>query len=82
VLDQVPEGIRPRPGHEAAVDLVSRAAPRTLEQSEKEMLIQALAQNGGSIPDVARQLGISRGTVYNKLRRFAVDPDQYRIKPS
>jgi transcriptional regulator with PAS, ATPase and Fis domain/tetratricopeptide (TPR) repeat protein len=82
VLDQVPEGIRPRSGQEAAVDMVSRAAPRTLEQSEKEMLIQALAQNGGSIPDVARQLGISRGTVYNKLRRFAVDPDQYRIKPS
>ena len=44
------------------------------------MLVQALAQNGGSIPEVARQLGISRGTVYNKLRRFALNPDQYRIK--
>jgi transcriptional regulator with PAS, ATPase and Fis domain len=80
VLDQVPEGIRPRSGPVATGEMVSRAMPRTLEQSEKEMLIAALAQNGGSIPDVARQLGISRGTVYNKLRRFAVDPDQYRIK--
>jgi two-component system, NtrC family, response regulator HydG len=82
VLDQVPEGIRPRSGPVATGEMVSRAMPRTLEQSEKEMLIAALAQNGGSIPDVARQLGISRGTVYNKLRRFSVDPDQYRIKPS
>jgi sigma-54 dependent transcriptional regulator, acetoin dehydrogenase operon transcriptional activator AcoR len=80
VLDQVPEGIRPREGQERSGDSMSRSSPRTLEQSEKELLIQALAQNGGSIPDVARQLGISRGTVYNKLRRFAVDPDQYRIK--
>jgi len=80
VLDQVPEGIRPRPGAERGVDSLTRGVPRTLEQSEKELLVQALAQNGGSIPDVARQLGISRGTVYNKLRRFALDPDQYRIK--
>jgi len=80
VLDQVPEGIRPRMGAERESEPLSRTAPRTLEQQEREMLVQALAQNGGSIPDVARQLGISRGTVYNKLRRFALDPDQYRVK--
>ncbi|HEY2746427.1 MAG TPA: sigma 54-interacting transcriptional regulator, partial [Polyangia bacterium] len=89
VLDQVPEGIRPRAtsygsgdggGYASSHAHAHGGAPRTLEQQEREMLVQALAQNGGSIPDVARQLGISRGTVYNKLRRFALDPDQYRIK--
>ena len=83
VLDQVPEGIRPRAGAERQPDALAHAhvhsgSPRTLEQSEREMLVQALSQNGGSIPDVARQLGISRGTVYNKLRRFALDPDRFR----
>ena len=32
----------------------------------------------GSIPDVARTLGISRGTVYNKLHRYGIDPEAYR----
>ena len=85
VLDQVPEGIRPRAeggtGGDARPARARRRRARSSE-SEREMLVQALAQNGGSIPDVARQLGISRGTVYNKLRRFALDPDQYRIKTS
>ncbi len=81
VLDQVPEGIRPRAGaQETVAETITRGSPRTLEQSEREMLVQALAQSGGSIPEVARQLGISRGTVYNKLRRFDLNPDQYRIK--
>ena len=81
MLDQVPEGIRPRANLDRDSEpLLARSSPRTLEQQEREMLVQALAQNGGSIPDVARQLGISRGTVYNKLRRFSLDPDQYRMK--
>jgi transcriptional regulator with PAS, ATPase and Fis domain len=81
VLDQVPEGIRVRASHDRVGDItISRGSPRTLEESERELLIQALSQTGGSIPGVARQLGISRGTVYNKLRRFALDPDRYRIK--
>jgi DNA-binding NtrC family response regulator len=88
VLDQVPEGIRPRAGQAIADDLggslgggIMRGG-RTLEETEREMLIHALAQHGGSIPDVARQLGISRGTVYNKLRRFALDPGKYRFRQS
>ena len=81
MLDQVPEGIRPRVGVAqggAEETLAHAGTPRTFEQSEREMLVQALAQTGGSIPDVARQLGISRGTVYNKLRRFSLDPNEYR----
>jgi transcriptional regulator with PAS, ATPase and Fis domain/tetratricopeptide (TPR) repeat protein len=73
VLDQVPESLRAR-----APQAPLPTGPRTLEDTERELLIDALTRNGGSIPDVARQLGISRGTVYNKLRRFSLDPSVYR----
>jgi transcriptional regulator of acetoin/glycerol metabolism len=45
---------------------------------ERDLLLRALEAHRGSIPDVARQLGVSRGTVYNKLRRFSVDVARYR----
>ena len=32
----------------------------------------------GRIPEVARTLGVSRGTVYNKMRKFNLDPDAFR----
>jgi DNA-binding NtrC family response regulator len=82
-LERVPEALRarpapssrsPRPG--AAVAGVK--ALRTLAETEKELLLHALAEHAGAIPEVARQLGVSRGTVYNMLRRHAVDPDRFR----
>ena len=52
----------------------------TIDEAEKELLVQALSRHGGSIPDVAKTLGVSRGTVYNKMRRFALDAAQFRPK--
>ncbi len=73
VMDVVPPLLKTR-----STMTSTTTTARTLEESEKELLIYALGQHAGSIPDVARQLGISRGTVYNKLRRFALDPDRFR----
>jgi transcriptional regulator of acetoin/glycerol metabolism len=39
---------------------------------EREAIRQALAQAGGNLSLAARQLGISRNTLYRKLRR---EPD-------
>jgi transcriptional regulator with PAS, ATPase and Fis domain/tetratricopeptide (TPR) repeat protein len=50
----------------------------SLEENEKQLLLAALAQHHGSVPEVARALGVSRGTVYNKMRKFQIDPDAYR----
>ncbi len=50
----------------------------SLEENEKQLLLAALAQHRGSVPDVARALGVSRGTVYNKMKKFQIDPDAYR----
>jgi sigma-54 dependent transcriptional regulator, acetoin dehydrogenase operon transcriptional activator AcoR len=54
------------------------AAIKTVEETERELLVAALTQHRGRIPDVARTLGVSRGTVYNKMRKFNLDPDQFR----
>jgi sigma-54 dependent transcriptional regulator, acetoin dehydrogenase operon transcriptional activator AcoR len=88
VLEQVPEALRPRAAHSgAAAAVAAAAAPSrlaqalcTLDEAERDLLTRALEQHGGSVPDVARTLGVSRGTVYNMMRRFAVDADSFRAK--
>jgi len=45
----------------------------TLEDAEKKMILQAIAQKKGNLSQVAKQLGISRPTLYRKL-------DLYNIK--
>jgi transcriptional regulator with PAS, ATPase and Fis domain/tetratricopeptide (TPR) repeat protein len=54
------------------------ASVKTIEDSERELLVAALTTHRGRIPAVARSLGISRGTVYNKMRKFNLDPDSFR----
>jgi transcriptional regulator with PAS, ATPase and Fis domain/tetratricopeptide (TPR) repeat protein len=84
LLDEIPDGLRGRRAAQASMGAAApaggEAALRTLDEAEKELLTQALTLHSGSIPDVARTLGISRGTVYNMMRRFAVDAEQFRGK--
>jgi transcriptional regulator with PAS, ATPase and Fis domain len=51
---------------------------KTIHENERELLEAALVQHRGKIPAVARALGVSRGTVYNKMKKFNLDPDGYR----
>jgi transcriptional regulator of acetoin/glycerol metabolism len=51
---------------------------KTVEETERELLVAALTEHRGRIPEVARTLGVSRGTVYNKMRKFNLDPDAFR----
>ena len=44
------------------------SGPQTLEQAEVEMIRQALEAAGGNISAASKQLGISRNTIYRKLR--------------
>jgi DNA-binding NtrC family response regulator len=44
------------------------AAARTLGEAEIEMIRQALAAAGGNISVASKRLGISRNTIYRKLR--------------
>ena len=46
--------------------------PTTLEEMERHMIEQALADNGGILTATATQLGISRQTLYNKMKRYGL----------
>ena len=44
----------------------------TLKQSEKEVVMQALKKNDGNISKTAVQLGITRQTLYAKIRKYGI----------
>lgn len=47
---------------------------KTLEETEQDMIIRALADYGDNLTKVARKLGISRTTLYRKLEKFGIHP--------
>ena len=44
----------------------------TLEAMERNAISAAIKQNRGNMSEVARQLGITRQTLYNKLRKYGI----------
>lgn len=44
----------------------------TLEDMERNAIAAAVRQCGGNMTEVARRLGITRQTLYNKLRRYGI----------
>lgn len=45
-------------------------AARTLEEMEREMITSSIKQNDGNLSVVATQLGITRQTLYNKIKKY------------
>lgn len=43
---------------------------QTLEEMEKEMIVTCIEREKGNMSNVARKLGITRQTLYNKLRKY------------
>lgn len=41
-----------------------------LEEVERQAIETAIRQNDGNLTATAKQLGISRQTLYNKIKRF------------
>ena len=50
--------------------------PRRMQEAERELLETALRSHGGNVRAAARELGISRGTLYRKAKKYgiALDP--------
>lgn len=46
--------------------------PATLEDLERKAISMAIKQHEGNMSEVARQLGITRQTLYNKLRKYGI----------
>ena len=45
---------------------------QTLEDMEQQLIANAIAQCGGNLSQVAQQLGITRQTLYNKIKRYGL----------
>ena len=45
---------------------------QTLEEMERQTITNAIAQCGGNLSQVAQQLGITRQTLYNKIKRYGL----------
>lgn len=44
----------------------------TLDEMEKNAIEKALRDNGGNMSMVSQQLGISRQTLYNKIKKYGL----------
>ncbi len=54
------------------------SATTSLEEAERALIVSALTDTKGDVLQAARRLGISRGTVYNKMARFGLAAKQFR----
>lgn len=59
------------PQHEAFIS-ASDEAPRTLDEAEERLIREALTRCSGNLSLVAKSLGISRPTLYNKLKKYGI----------
>lgn len=62
-----------RPEH---LELHTAARPateaQTIEEMERQLIANAIEQCGGNLSQVAQQLGITRQTLYNKIKRYGL----------
>ena len=57
-------------------EVVTLTPPRTLEDSERLTVAEALRRNGGNKKRAAEELNISQRTLYRKIREFNLDNSQ------
>ena len=53
-------------------ELIQSDQPETLEEMEKKMILSTLKKNGFSQNITAEQLGITRQTLYNKIKKYGI----------
>lgn len=50
----------------------SAAPDGTLEDMERSAIVAAIKRHNGNLTEVARQLGVTRQTLYNKIKRYGI----------
>lgn len=51
---------------------------RLLREQEEGIIISTLSETGGNLRAAAKILGLSRGTLYSRLKRYGIEPDSLR----
>jgi len=54
----------------AGQTIAATASAKTLEEAERELILGSLARNGGNRAAAARELGITRRTLHNKINIY------------
>ena len=67
-----PDAFPEAESHAAADDRDHTGSDSTLEEMERRMIRQAIASHNGNLTLVAQQLGITRQTLYNKIKRYGL----------
>lgn len=62
----------------AEVGASDLALPQQVELFEKSLISQSLASHRGRINDICVHLGLPRKTLYDKLKKYALKPEDYR----
>jgi two-component system, NtrC family, C4-dicarboxylate transport response regulator DctD len=62
----------------AAPEVEPTSLPEKMDRFERSLLDQALRQGRGNVTLVAQSLGLPKKTLYDKLRRYGMDPERYR----
>jgi len=70
-INHLPARISEDKTTESTADFIASNPNR--EELKKEQLIEALRQAGGNQSEAARILGVSRGTVWNRMKKFGID---------
>lgn len=50
---------------------------RSIEEAEREAIVEALRHVGGNVTEAARRLGIGRATLYRKLTRYEIERSSF-----
>jgi PAS domain S-box-containing protein len=74
-VNHLPEHLQARVHRSGSAELPNTISP--LQQSEADAIRNALIQNRWRQADAAKELGISRTTLWRKMKRYSIDlPDQ------
>lgn len=60
---------------EISSEFVSKTGTLRLEDWQRVLVVEALRRTGGSVPNAAAELGISRATLYRKLELYGLTRD-------
>jgi DNA-binding NtrC family response regulator len=72
-IKELPREIQLPPALQTSPAPVRRSGVASLDDMERETILQALTQTHGNKKKAAELLGIQRPTLYNKMKRFAIE---------